>query len=740
MTSLPEYTLFLQACEALTAAQRAQVEELLQLHSVASEYIEYSGHNAQIPFSDRFDILMFKGLDLITGSRVDTAKLDATLAMARETQWHATLSPANILSPGGRETVCLRLPSTALDCAWQWEVQCEDGSSFSQEFTPQHLPSSGEGELVGIAQSARELALAPFLNGVLPIGYHRLLLRCLDEAVCKSHRLEGLEADLIVAPARAFEPDWALSGQRLWGFSVQLYSLRSQRNWGIGDFTDLSALIDCASGKNASFLVLNPLHVLDANAPQHCSPYSPNDRRRLNTLYIDPEREVEFLASPRLREMVADPKWQDRLAQLRSGDSIDYVAVAECKREIFVQMFRYFVAEHLDKNTARARMFSAFVEAQGLSLKEFAHFEAERLRSSDGFGTEADPRFTMYLQWLAESQFEACQQLARHKGMRIGLVRDLAVGGDGGGAEVNLNKDLYCALASIGAPPDPLAPQGQNWGLPPVDPNALRASGYRHFIELLRSNMAHCGALRIDHVMALMRLWWCPRYPGRGVGAYVHYNVDELFAILRLESLRSRCVVIGEDLGVVPPEVRTYINSSAIFSNSLFYFEKYDGFHFKKPEHYNPKSLAMVANHDVPTLAAWWNGTDLRLRRELELIKTEDDLHQQLQARREEKNQVLHWLGEQWLLPAQWQGDSESKAFDRILCAAIFRCCARSAAQMVSVQLEDLALLETPINIPGTSSEYPNWRRRLPADVSALIDSEFGSKLLYGFNEERNLQ
>ncbi len=739
MTSLPAYPLFLQACAALDDEEREQVEELLRLNHVASEYIEYSGHIAQIPFSDRFDILLFKGLDLITGDRVDPAKLHATLALARENQWRAALYPANILSPGGRETVCLRLPSSALDCLWQWQVQCEDGSSFAQEFSPQHLPSSGEGELDGIAHSARELALAPFLNGVLPIGYHGLLLRCLDEEVAKTLRLEGLEAQLIVAPARSFEPDWALSGQRLWGFSVQVYSLRSERNWGIGDFTDLSALIDCASGKKASFLVLNPLHALDANAPHNCSPYSPNDRRRLNPLYIDVERETEFLATPSLREMVADPQWHERLAQLRCGDSVDYVAVAKCKHEIFVQMFRHFLAKHLEKNTARARIFNDFVEAQGQSLMAFARYEAERLHSSDALQTESDPRFTMYLQWLAESQLEACQQLALHKGMRIGLIRDLAVGGDGGGAEVNLNKDLYCERASIGAPPDPLAPQGQNWGLPPVDPNALRTSGYSHFIELLHSNMAHCGALRIDHVMALMRLWWCPRYPGRGVGAYVHYNVDELFAILRLESLRNRCVVIGEDLGVVPPEVRTYINSSAIFSNSLFYFEKYDGFHFKKPEHYHPKSLAMVANHDVPPLAAWWNGTDLRLRHELDLINSEEELQQQLHSRREEKYQVLHWLGEQWLLPAPWQGDSESKPFDLQLCAAIFRCCARSAAQLVSVQLEDLALLETPVNIPGTSSEYPNWRRRLPADVAALINSEFGSKLLYGFSEERNL-
>ncbi len=739
MTRLPDYDSFLRACEALDSASREQIEELLQLNGVAKDYIEYSGNIAQIPFSDRLDILQFKGIDLLSDANIDPDKLHNALIQARQCQWQRVLTPACILTPGGRDSVRLHLPRKALTSRWQWEIQGEDGSYFSQEFLPDQLWQSAEGVLDDQPFSARELVLAPFQNGILSIGYHRLKLRCLDLELCAEFAFEGLDTSLIVAPARAFEPDWALAGQRLWGFSVQLYSLCSTRNWGIGDFTDLCALIRCASAKRANFLVLNPLHALDSNAPERCSPYSPNDRRRLNNLYIDPEREPEFRDAPALRALAKDAQWQARLAQLRHSDDIDYVAVAACKREVFVQMFRYFLSEHLQKNTARARAFETFVAAQGASLLQFAEFEAARLPLSSSGQVEADPRYTLYTQWLAEQQLESCQQLARQSGMRIGLVRDLAVGGDSGGAEVSLNKTLYCEHASIGAPPDPLAPQGQNWGLPPLDPNALRASAYRHFIELLRSNMAHCGALRIDHVMALMRLWWCPRYPGRGVGAYVHYNVDELFAILRLESVRSRCVVIGEDLGVVPPEVRTYIASSAIFSNSLFYFEKYDGCHFKKPEHFNPKALSMVANHDVPTLAAWWNGTDLRLRHSLGLIKTEEELEAQLRGRREEKYQVLHWLGDQWLLPTQWQGDSEAKPFDLLLCAAIFRCCARTSSQLVSVQLEDLALLETPVNIPGTSDEYPNWRRRLPTEVSALIDSESGSKLLAGFSDERNL-
>src|SRR5690606_18208329 len=268
----------------------------------------------------------------------------------------------------------------------------------------------------------------------------------------------------------------------------------------------------------------------------------------------------------------------------------------------------------------------------------------------------------------------------------------------GGGAEVSMNDALFCQRASIGAPPDPLAPQGQNWGLPPPDPRTGYQQGHSHFVDLLRSNMKHCGALRIDHVMSLMRLWWCPQHGDRGGGAYVHYSVDSLFALLRLESMRNHCLVIGEDLGVVPPEVRAYLDRSAIFSNALFYFEKYDAFHLKKPQHYAPRALAMVANHDVPTLAAWWNCSDLRLRKQLQLITDEQALEEQILWREGERRQGLNWLGEQWRVPQSWQGDTRLKAFDFELCAAIFRCCSRSAAQMLSIQLEDLALLETPVN------------------------------------------
>jgi 4-alpha-glucanotransferase len=367
-----------------------------------------------------------------------------------------------------------------------------------------------------------------------------------------------------------------------------------------------------------------------------------------------------------------------------------------------------------------------------------------------------------YLQWLSETQLQTCQQLADKLGMEIGLIRDLAIGSQRNSAEVDLNPNLFAQNASIGAPPDPLAPQGQNWGLPPMKPLQLQQSGYHHFIELLQANMAHCKALRIDHVMGLMRLWWCAenKYlpnicetqedsksetkPSKtsvqnlhGEGAYVAYPVDELFAILRLESQRNHCLVIGEDLGIVPPEIRTRMASSGLFSNALFYFEKYDPVRFKVPQHFIPKALTMIANHDVPTLAAWWNKTDLATRSQIGLINSDEEFQRAVRERESDLIQIMHWLNDAGLLPDHWRNFNIHKAFDYDLCRALLQANARSASQLVSLQLEDLCLTESPVNIPGTSTEYPNWRRKVPQNLDAIFSCVETDTLISAFVQAR---
>ena len=723
----PDFIALRHAAASLSEHQQQQVSRLLQAHGIAGEYIEYSGHVATIPLADRLDILDIKGVRLLDENGVlDDALMEEQLRSVVNERWQQVLPPLVVLTEGAADFVTVHVPCHALEHIWHWCVQAEDGSEFKGEFVPARLTEQDVADVDGASFSARQLPLWPLQSRELPLGYHRQSVHC-DPI----HAIGS--TTLVLAPSRCHEPDWAQQGKRLWGFSVQLYTLRSAHNWGIGDLGDLCELIPLAAGQGADFLVLNPLHALDPLDPESCSPYSPNDRRRLNPLYLDLNVAEDF-REWRDHRPTAPDDWLMQLESLRSLDTIDYARVATFKYRALMEMFLFFLEHHINKNTERARCFDDYVAHTGESLQAFARFEAARTGQGEVAG---DHRFTLYCQWLVEQQLEACQRLALESGMRIGLVRDLAVGGNGGGAEASMNSDLFCLCASIGAPPDPLAPQGQNWGLPPPDPRVGSRQSHQHFIDLLRSNMNHCGALRIDHVMSLMRLWWCPQHSGRGGGAYVHYPVDNLFALLRLESVRNRCLVIGEDLGVVPPEVRGYLDSSAIFSNILFYFEKYDAFHFKRPEHYTPRALAMVANHDVPTLAAWWNCYDLRLRMQLGLITDEQALEEQVLWREGERQQVLNWLGEQWLLPEGWQGDTRLKKFDYELCAAIFRCCARSASQMVSVQLEDLVLLETPVNIPGTSTEYPNWRRRLPIDLPALFAAPSTALLLGELCRER---
>ena len=697
------------------------LDQLLDQFGVAKDFIDYSGNVVPIPRVHRLKIIEMLGVDPGDADSITTAL--AELTAQQYGQW---LPPVAVIAEGDGQRININVPRHELTSPLTWSITTETGENFQHEFIGEQLPEVKNVVVNEVDISVRQLALP-----ALGMGYHRLTIN-------DQHQLDSMP--LIVTPARCYEPQWLLENRKLAGLSLQLYSLRSERNWGVGDFSDLNTLLESAAANRVDFIVLNPLHLLDADHPEHCSPYSPMDRRRLNPLYIDPLLEPDFTDNATLMKQFEDSKFQRRLEKLRAPQFVDYTAVTKLKYAVFGKMFSHFKKHHLKEQTARAQLFLSYIEVQKKQIMEFANFQAKGKLLS--FTHASNPLFHCYLQWLAEKQLENSQQLAIQRGMPVGLVRDMAVGGDVYSAEVELNKDLFCLNASIGAPPDPLAPQGQNWGLPPIKPVALRQSGYRHFIELLRTNMAHCGALRIDHVMALMRLWWCPNQGDsdnnrNGEGAYVFYPVQDLFALLRLESQRRRCVVIGEDLGVVPPEVRNHMATSSVLSNVLFYFEKYDPIHFKRPEHFPGRALAMIANHDVPTLAAWWNKSDLAIRHQIGLINEEEELAAAIHARESDLIQILHWLNETNLLPESWRDFNIHREFDVSLCRAILQANGYSSSQLVSAQVDDLCLTETPINIPGTCNEYPNWRRKLPQSIASIFSESDSTSLLNAFVQSR---
>ena len=532
-----------------------------------------------------------------------------------------------------------------------------------------------------------------------------------------------------------------------WGLSVHLYTLRSQRQWGIGDFGDLATLIECVASYGADFILLNPLHALDISDPTQASPYSPCDRRRLNPLYIQIDTLAEFAS---VAKTFASEEWQAELASIAEDNWLNYPAIYRLKYRAFIALYHVFSKKHLGKDTHRGEMFAEFVKQEGESLQEFATGEALRAP----IDLAQDSQFYCYLQFVASEQMALCQLRAKQSGMSIGLIRDLAVGALVQGNEVQDNAEQFCLNASIGAPPDPFAPQGQNWGLTPFDPIKLKQHNYRHFIALAKANMRHCGALRIDHVMALLRLWWWPLDKALGNGAYVYYPVETLLAILCLESQRARCILIGEDLGIVPPEIVSRLHDAGIYSNELFYFCKdYHG--FKSPADYKPQSLMMLANHDVPTLKAWWTGSDLQTRRKLELIDSDQALTSALTQRCHEKQQLL------WRLQAQGflsQADIESINcefnsaveldtshelaqryeidFGRILLPWLAMAASGNAC-LFSVQLSDLLEEVHSVNIPGTWREYPNWQRRLPLNLSEIAASKAIAERLHLISRAR---
>jgi 4-alpha-glucanotransferase len=522
--------------------------------------------------------------------------------------------------------------------------------------------------------------------------------------------------DVVVAPARAYLPPRATN---VWGIAIQLYTLRSQRNWGIGDFTDLERMCAIAGNAGASLVGINPLHAAHRSDPEAASPYAPTSRRFLNWLAIDVEA-IPEAGDPDVQLYVTSIA--DDLRALRTKHFVDYTRVAMVKAPALKLCFAGLSGE-------RTEAFAAFVAAGGDALHHFAVHEAlvarygrnnsawpDDLRENKPAAIKtfckAEPRaidFSMYLQWVAAEQLDRAAAAAKTHG--VALYRDLAVGVESGGAEA-WGTDDYITSASVGAPPDLLNTAGQDWGLPPLSPTTLSRAGYAAFSALLADNMRDAGALRIDHAMSLMRLFWIPQGGKAGAGAYVSYPFDDLLAIVARESVRAKCIVIGEDLGTVPEGFRDKMAANNILSYRILLFERDGSGGFLSPSAYPELALATTGTHDLPPLAAWLEGEDIALHQRLGLIDAET-ARQTRVARDGGIADLQRALRE--------NGDLEESATDTAsVVLAAYRYLAGSPARIVMLQIEDALGERSPVNIPGTNREYPNWRRKLRDDLETI--------------------
>jgi 4-alpha-glucanotransferase len=478
-------------------------------------------------------------------------------------------------------------------------------------------------------------------------------------------------------------------------------------------------------------------------------------------LYIDVGAVADFRQSAAAQAWWQRPETEQALEQARAADWVDYAAVTRLKIDALRLAWPQFTQR--DASDPEVQAFNRFIREGGESLQHQALFDAlhadQIAQDSDRWGWPVWPealqdpgspavqaflqqhadqvRFWLWLQWLAAKQFADCWDICQQQQMPIGLYRDLAVGVAQGGAETWSERDLYCMDASVGAPPDILGPRGQDWGLPPMDPQVMRQRAWEPWIALLRANMRHCGALRIDHVMALMRLWWIPAGDSAMHGAYVHYPIDDLLAILALESQRHRCMVIGEDLGTVPEAIVDKLRDGGVYSYKVLYFEQESAHSFRPPAEWPRQAMAVATTHDLPTLRGWWQSDDLTTGAQLGLYPDKVVLAGLYQDRLRAKQALLQSLHRVGALPKRAGRDARRTGMSKALNRAMQRYLADSHSALLGLQPEDWLDMAAPVNIPGTSDEYPNWRRKLSATLETLFSDPATDTLLRDLTARR---
>jgi 4-alpha-glucanotransferase len=539
----------------------------------------------------------------------------------------------------------------------------------------------------------------------LPVGSYRLQLT--DASAFTE------EAPLIVAPPRAFDGDF----DRCWLLAVQLYGVRSARNWGIGDFTDLEGLLELASHLGADGVGLNPLHALFDDRPADCSPYSPNSRLFLNPLYIDVEKLTEFQPG-----VLAESS--NAIARLRASDIVDYAAVAELKWCALRFAFEKF---RTHPKGARQRDFEKFRAERAPLLSRFAAFEVlrhkfnkpwwdwpEQSRQPDDIqlarlrvGPDAiEIEFIEFVQWAADRQLQSCQERANRLGMKVGLYLDVAVGVQSDGFDAWNEQAAISRHLAVGAPPDALNTAGQNWGLAGFNAAGLEMRSFEPYREMLRASMRYAGAIRLDHVLGLKRLYLVPHGFAADNGVYVQMPFEALLAATAQESTKHRCVVIGEDLGTVPEGFREQMADWGIWSYQVMMFERDDSGVFRGVDHYSANALVTFNTHDLSTYAGWRCFSDLALKRSLGIDPGESD-----EAR--------------WHALAMLNDVLRHHAIDDHDLYAVAGFLARTKSRLLAISLEDLLGVIDQPNIPGTVNEHPNWRRRLPLaidEIASVID------------------
>jgi 4-alpha-glucanotransferase len=689
------------------------------LVGIESSYTDVYGRRMETPLEARVEVLAALGFDVSSVS-----SLTAAIAAMEDSPWRRWIAPwvVRTVNAAGFD-LDLFLPADDADRPWRWEIAFEDGATDHGNFRRDDIPLLGARDIGGRRVEYRRLSLQR--SG--PIGYHRL-------RVCGPSEVEAV---LALAPPRCYvPPELGDAEARAWGLSAHLYTLRSQSNWGIGDFSDLARLCRIAGEAGASVVATNPFHAPFPRRPNDASPYSPSSRLFLNLIYID------VAAVPGFSDCAVGQPSEAMLCGLRDTKLVDYPNVLATKLCALEALFERFWTRLDDGDRdSEVRAFRRFSTEAGPALKHFAAFSLlDELQSGEGGEPIPWPRwptayrapdgpavdrlasdqskrltFHQYLQFLADLQLGQAADDARQAGLNIGIMRDLALGVSPDGADAWMFQKAFANGLRCGAPPDDFHPHGQEWGVLPLNPFELQRD-YSPFIATVRANMRHAGGLRIDHVTGLQRQFVVPLGKGPAQGCYLNYPCEELLAILALESQRYSCLVLGEDLGTLPDGFRERMQARAMFSCAVLYFERLGDGRFRSPRDYPTQSIATVGTHDLPTLVGYWEGRDIAARQQVG-ISSVAETEQAQQRRLDDCRHLSEALANAGFpLPAPADGTRHAPPE---LVDTIHRFLAVSSAHLFLAQLDDLLGEADQINVPGTVDTYPNWRRKLSLDLDA---------------------
>src|SRR5579884_3845198 len=701
---------------------------------VEREFWDIWGKHHETPPETERRVLESLGVE--TGSEEEIAE---ALEKEQQRRWAPALPPTIVANAAAPIELPVQVPQELANANAAIEIHLENGMSLRFDAALGQAPVANECTIGKRRFVRKRVPVA----GELAPGYHTVSIRIGQVS---------WEARLIVGQERAYEPEW-LAGRRTAGIGVSLYALRSEQNWGCGDFTDLETFADWAAKElGVTFIGLNPLHSIPNRQPFNTSPYLPNCSFYRNFIYLDIERVEDYSRSRAAQRLMRSARLQEELRSLRASPLVEYERVSRLKQCFLRALFGAFLRDEFPHNTPRARDFRAYVEREGDLLHRFAVHavldETFHRRNADVWNWAGWPDayrkpesaatrdfaekhwrsvlFHKYVQWQVDEQLARAQQYAKKRGLRIGLYHDLALATDRFGCDLWAHRDFYVAGCRVGSPPDNFAPKGQDWAFPP--PNASRhyMDGYRLFAESIRKSCQHGGALRIDHVMRFFRLFWIPDGMEAPEGTYVRERFEDLLRILALESWRNRVIVVGEDLGTVPDFIRDTLSKFGILSYRVFYFEHAANGGFRPPAEYPRQALVSVSTHDLPTLAGFWVNRDIEARRAAGTLPDEESYQRMKNDRVRDKQKMLDVLFETGFLPDYVpRNATEIPELTGELHNAVVGFLACTPSEMMILNQEDLFKDIEQQNLPGTTAEHPNWRRKMRFRIEELATDSF---------------